>query len=457
MQLSINPASGDELACLEDHSPEFVNSALTQAVAAQKIWRRVPIEKRVELLRRIAQVLRADLLRYAELITLEVGKPIAEAESEVEKCAKNCDFYAEHAPAYLVDEAVASNATKSLLSYEPLGVVLAIMPWNYPLWQFFRFAAPALAAGNGTILKHANNVPQCAMMIQEVLEKAECPAGLSQVLLLQPTEVARLIVDDRVAAVTLTGSTHVGSIVASQSGKALKKQVLELGGSDPFIVLADADIEYAAAMAVKARYINAGQSCVNAKRFIVDESIADAFVAAFQRNVEALVIGDPMDRATQIGPMARASLRDELERQVQDTLAQGGKLITGGGPLDRPGFYYAPTIIDHVTEEMTAAREETFGPVAVIIRAKGEEESVRIANNTEFGLGASIWTADTAKACTLARSIDAGAVFINGIVASNPRLPFGGIKRSGYGRELGIIGIREFTNIKTVWIGPVHG
>lgn len=457
MQLSINPASGDELARLEDHSPEFVDNALTQAVAAQKLWRREPIEKRVELLRRIAQVLRADLPRYAELIALEVGKPIVEAEGEVEKCAKNCDFYAEHAPAYLADETVASNASESLLSYEPLGVVLAIMPWNYPLWQFFRFAAPAFAAGNGTILKHANNVPQCAMIIQEILGKAACPAGLAQVVLLQPTEVAGLIADDRIAAVTLTGSTHVGTIVASQSGKALKKQVLELGGSDPFIVLADADIENAAAMAVKARYINVGQSCVNAKRFIVDESVADAFVAAFQRNVEALVIGDPMDRATQIGPMARANLRDELDRQVKDTLAQGGKLVTGGAPLDRPGFYYAPTIIDHVTEEMTAAREETFGPVAAIIRVKDEDEAVRIANNTEFGLGASIWTTDTAKARALAKTIDAGAVFINGIVASDPRLPFGGIKRSGYGRELGIIGMREFTNIKTVWIGPVQG
>ena len=457
MQLSINPASGDELARLEDHDPAFVEAALTHAVAAQKAWRQVAIEDRVELLRRIARVLRADLSRHAELISLEVGKPIAEAEGEVEKCATNCDFYAEHAAAYLADETIASSASESLLSYEPLGVVLAIMPWNYPLWQFFRFAAPALAAGNGTILKHANNVPQCAMLIQDILDKAECPDGLAKVLLLQPGEVAALIADDRIAAVTLTGSTHVGTIVASQAGKALKKQVLELGGSDPFIVLADADIATAAAMAVKARYTNVGQSCVNAKRFIVDDSVADAFVAAFKHNVEALVIGDPKDRATQIGPMARANLRDELDRQVKDTLGQGATLVTGGAPLDRPGFYYAPTIIDHVTEEMTAAREETFGPVAAIIRVKDENEAVRFANDTEFGLGASIWTADAAKARTLAKRVDAGAVFINGIVASDPRLPFGGIKRSGYGRELGIIGMREFTNIKTVWIGPAQG
>lgn len=457
MQISINPASGEELARLEDHSPEFVDVALNSAVAAQREWRTVAVETRVGLLRRIAAVLRADLPLYAELIAREVGKPIIEAEGEVEKCAKNCDFYAEHAPAYLADERVVSNASDSFLSYEPLGVVLAIMPWNYPLWQFFRFAAPAFAAGNGTILKHANNVPQCAMAIQEILAKAECPDGLAQVLLLQPDEVAGLIADDRIAAVTLTGSTHVGTIVASQAGKALKKQVLELGGSDPFIVLADADIEAAAAMAVKARYINVGQSCVNAKRFIVHDSIADTFVAAFKRNVDALVIGDPLDRATQIGPMARANLRDELDRQVKDTLAQGGVLVTGGTPIDGPGFYYAPTIIDHVTEEMTAAREETFGPVAAIIRVASDEEALRVANNTEFGLGASIWTADIEKARALSKRIDAGAVFINGIVASDPRLPFGGIKRSGYGRELGIIGMREFTNIKTVWIGPAQG
>lgn len=454
MQLSINPASGDELARLEDHSAQFVDTALSRAVAAQMEWRLVPVELRVEFLRRLAQVLRAELPRYAEMIAREVGKPIVEAEGEVEKCAKNCDFYAEHAPAYLQDEAAPSNASESFLSYDPLGVVLAIMPWNYPLWQFFRFAAPAFAAGNGTILKHANNVPQCAMLIQEILEKAQCPEGLAQVLLLQPSEVANLIADDRIAAVTLTGSTHVGTIVASQAGKALKKQVLELGGSDPFIVLADADIELAAAMAVKARYINVGQSCVNAKRFLVVESVADAFVAAFRRNVEALIVGDPMDRSTQIGPMARANLRDELDRQVKSTIEQGGVLVTGGEPIERPGFYYAPTIIDFVTEEMTAAREETFGPVAAIIRVKDEDEAIRVANNTEFGLGCSIWTSDAAKARTMSKRIDAGAVFINGIVASDPRLPFGGIKRSGYGRELGIIGMREFTNIKTIWVGP---
>ena len=454
MQISLNPATGEEIARIEDHSPAQVEEMLDAAVAAQRVWCCEPIERRAELLRSIARRLRARAARYARLICDEVGKPIVEAEGEVEKCAWNCDFYAEHGPRYLADEPIASDAAESMLVYDPLGVVLAIMPWNYPLWQFFRFAAPTLVAGNGAILKHANNVPQCAMAIQEIMNAAGCPAGLFASILIQPTEVAALIADDRIAAVTLTGSTQVGAIVAAQAGTALKKQVLELGGSDPFVVLADADVEQAAAVAVKARYINVGQSCVNAKRFIVEEAVADRFVAAFKAGVEALVVGDPQERATQIGPMARANLRAELDRQVHETVAAGGTLVTGGAPLDRPGFYYAPTIIDHVTPTMTAAREETFGPVAAIIRVPDAEEAIRIANDTEFGLGAALWTSDLDRARHLSRRIDAGAVFINGMVASDPRLPFGGIKRSGYGRELGIIGMREFTNIKTVWIGP---
>ena len=454
MQISLNPATGEELARIDDHSPAQVEAMLDAAHVAQRAWRFEPVERRAELLRAIARTLRAGSARYARLICDEVGKPIVEAEGEVEKCAWNCEFYAEHGPRYLADEPVESGATESLLVYDPLGVVLAIMPWNYPFWQFFRFAAPALVAGNGAVLKHANNVPQCAMAIQEIMDAAGCPAGLFAVILVQPSEVAALIADGRVAAVTLTGSTQVGTIVASQAGHALKKQVLELGGSDPFIVLADADVEQSAATAVKARYVNVGQSCVNAKRFIVEEAVADRFVAAFRAGVEQLVVGDPRDRATQIGPMARANLRAELDRQVRETVVAGGTLVTGGEPLDRPGFYYAPTIIDHVTPTMTAAREETFGPVAAIIRVPDAEEAIRIANDTEFGLGAALWTTDLDRARRLVRRIDAGAVFVNGMVASDPRLPFGGIKRSGYGRELGIIGMREFTNIKTVWIGP---
>ncbi|MEZ2128756.1 MULTISPECIES: NAD-dependent succinate-semialdehyde dehydrogenase [unclassified Sinorhizobium] len=454
MITAINPANGRELARYEAHDDAFVNAALSAAAEAQKAWRKVPAEGRVRLLHGMAKVLRENKARYAEMITLEMGKPIVEAEAEIEKCAYNCDFYAEHAPQYLADEPVRSNAFESVVAFDPLGVVLAIMPWNYPFWQFFRFAAPAFAAGNGAILKHANNVPQCALAIEEVMKEAGCPEGLFRTLLIEPQKVAGLIEDDRIAAVTLTGSTEVGAMVAAQAGKALKKQVLELGGSDPFIVLADADLEEAAAIAVKARYINVGQSCVNAKRFLVEESIADRFVELFCAGVAKLKIGDPRERDTNIGPMARANLMNGLQAQVEKSIAAGATLKMGGKPLVGDGFYYPPTVLDHVTPEMTVFQEETFGPVAAIIRVKDAEEAIRLANQTEFGLGSAIWSKDVRRARKLARELDAGAVFINGMVASDPRYPFGGIKRSGYGRELGVYGIREFVNIKTIWIGP---
>ncbi|OWV71961.1 succinate-semialdehyde dehydrogenase [Rhizobium sp. R634] len=454
MITAINPTNGSELARFELHDDSYVEAALSAAAEAQKTWRKVPVNERVGLLKGMAEVLRANKSRYAEMITREMGKPIVESEAEIEKCAYNCDFYAAHAPQYLADEPLKSNASESAVAFDPLGVVLAIMPWNYPFWQFFRFAAPAFAAGNGAILKHANNVPQCALVIEQVMAEAGCPSGLFRTLLIEPGKVAGLIEDDRIAAVTLTGSTEVGAIVAAQAGKALKKQVLELGGSDPFIVLADADLEEAAAVAVKARYINVGQSCVNAKRFIVEESVADRFVELFCAGVAKLKIGDPMERDTNIGPMARANLMTGLHVQVEKTVAAGATLIVGGKPLEGEGFYYPPTVLDHVTPEMTAFREETFGPVAAIVRVKNAEEAIRLANQTEFGLGSAIWSRDVKRARELARDLDAGAVFINGMVASDPRYPFGGIKRSGYGRELGVYGIREFVNIKTIWIGP---
>ena len=453
---SINPATGEEIARFELHTPAAVDAALSGAVAAQATWREVPISERVLLLRRMAKVLRANAEDYAQMIVKEMGKPLPEALGEIEKCAWNCDFYADEAPRFLADETVASTATESLIVYDPLGVVLAIMPWNYPFWQFFRFVAPALAAGNGAILKHANNVPECALACEAVIREAGAPEGLVRTLLIDAGDVAGLIADDRIAAVTLTGSTEVGAIVAAQAGKALKKQVLELGGSDPFIVLADADIEAAAATAVKARYINVGQSCVNAKRFIVEDSVADRFVAAFVAGVAKLKVGDPLEHDTNIGPMARANLRNTLHDQVQRSLKAGATLAAGGGFVERPGFYYAPTVLDHVTPAAAAFTEETFGPVAAIIRVKDADEAIRLANQTEFGLGAALWSGDVAAARKLARRIEAGAVFINGMVASDPRLPFGGIKRSGYGRELGYHGIREFTNVKTVWIGPAQ-
>ena len=454
MITAINPATGREIATFETHSDNDIELALEAAAEAQRQWRKVPVGQRVTLLAGMAKALRADKAKYAAMITQEMGKPLPEAEAEIEKCAYNCDFYAEHAPQYLADEAVSSNATESVVVFDPLGVVLAIMPWNYPFWQFFRFVAPAFAAGNGAILKHANNVPQCALAIEEVMREAGCPDGLFRTLLIDPSKVARLIEDDRIAAVTLTGSTEVGAIVAAQAGKALKKQVLELGGSDPFIVLADADLEEAAAVAVKARYINVGQSCVNAKRFIVEEDVADRFVELFCAGVAELKIGDPMERDTNIGPMARANLMSGLHAQVEKTIAAGATLKMGGKPIDGAGFYYPPTVLDNVRPDMVAFCEETFGPVAAIIRVKDVDEAIRLANQTEFGLGSALWTKDLQRARKLARDIDAGAVFINGMVASDPRYPFGGIKRSGYGRELGIYGIREFVNIKTVWIGP---
>lgn len=451
---SVNPTTGQPIRDYALQDAAAVDAALEAAARAQREWRLVPVAERVKLLTRMAQVLRADKARYAGMITREMGKPIAESEAEIEKCAYNCDFYAEHAPQYLADEPVPSNASESVVEFDPLGVVLAIMPWNYPFWQYFRFAAPALAAGNGAILKHANNVPECALAVQDVMEKAGAAKGLTATLLIDNAQVAGIIADDRIAAVTLTGSTEVGAIVAAQAGRALKKQVLELGGSDPFIVLADADLEAAAETAVNARYINVGQSCVNAKRFIVEESIADRFVELFVQKAAALKIGDPMERDTNIGPMARGNLLAVLHEQVQRSVAEGAALKLGGAPVEGEGFYYPPTVLDHVKPGMVAFVEETFGPVAAIIRARDADHAIAMANDSEYGLGCALWSGDVVRARELARRIDAGAVFINGMTASDPRYPFGGIKRSGYGRELGVYGIREFVNIKTVWIGP---
>jgi succinate-semialdehyde dehydrogenase / glutarate-semialdehyde dehydrogenase len=455
MIVSINPTTGSEIARYTHHSRAEVDLALSAAVAAQAGWRETPILERAQLLRRIAGVLRAGKEKYAELITLEMGKPLVESEAEIDKCAWNCEFYAAEAPRFLSPELIATGATESSVVFDPLGVVLAIMPWNYPFWQFFRFAAPAFAAGNGAILKHANNVPQCALAVEEVIRNAGAPPGLCRALLIPADEVANLIADDRIAAVTLTGSTEVGRLVAAQAGKALKKQVLELGGSDPFIVLADANIEQAAAMAVKARFINVGQSCINAKRFIIEEKVADHFIESFVAGVGTLKVGNPFERDTNIGSMARDNLRQVLHGQVERSIASGATLKIGGHFVEGPGFFYLPTVLDHVTPAMDAFMEETFGPVAAVIRAKDTDEAINLANQTGFGLGASIFTTDLERARKLARRVDAGAVFINGVVASDPRLPFGGIKNSGYGRELGEYGIKEFVNIKTLWIGPM--
>jgi acyl-CoA reductase-like NAD-dependent aldehyde dehydrogenase len=456
MLLSVDPTTGRRVAEHEVHTPVEVDALLDKAVAAQRQWRCTPLEERLSLLSSVARVIRADAERYARAITQEMGKPITEARAEIEKSAVTLDHYAANAERYLAPDVIASSADESIVVFEPLGVVLAVMPWNYPFWQFFRFAAPAFALGNGAVLKHANNVTGCAMLIEEIMLRAGAPRGLTTVLRIDSERVAGVIADDRIAAVTLTGSSRVGALVASQAGAVLKKQVLELGGSDPFIVLPDADLEAASAAAVLSRFNTTGQSCVNAKRFLVDERVAARFVELLVEKTRRLVVGDPAEEQTTIGPLARGDLRDALHDQVVRSIAAGAALRLGGTHVDRPGYFYAPTVLDHVGPDMAAFTEETFGPVAAVTRVSSAEEAVEMANRSEYGLGAALWTDDLDEARRLIPRIDAGAVFVNGVVASDARLPFGGIKRSGYGRELGGYGLREFANAKTVWIAPRH-
>jgi succinate-semialdehyde dehydrogenase/glutarate-semialdehyde dehydrogenase len=403
---------------------------------------------------RIAAALRERAAGLAATITAEMGKPIVEAEAEIAKCARNCDFYADHAERYLQDEARDSNATESYIEYTPLGVILAVMPWNFPFWQVFRFAAPALMAGNTAILKHASNVPQCALAMEGLFREAGFPEGVFRALLVPGSEVPALIEAPEIAAVTLTGSEAAGSSVASHAGRMLKKTVLELGGSDPFLVLEDADLEAAARMGVRARYQNTGQSCIAAKRFIVMEPVWEEYLERFGSEVKALKVGDPMDRETRIGPLARREFIDDLDRQVRESVARGARVLVGGRRIVGRGFYYQPTILSDVPPDAPAACEEVFGPVAAMIQVKSEEEAIQVANRTPYGLGSNVWTSDLARGRRIARRIEAGQVFINGMVLSDSRLPFGGIKRSGYGRELSELGNREFVNIQTVWIGP---
>ncbi len=453
MQTSINPATEAVNGTYATASPADIEDILAAAVAAQQAWRFTPVAERAALLTRLAQALRNDLERCAMTITREMGKPIREARAEVEKSAVTLDYYAANAERFLAFEEIPTEARRSGVRFDPLGVVLAIMPWNYPFWQFFRFCAPALAAGNGAILKHASNVPECARLIEEIVTGAGAPAGLVAAPLLDVTATTALIDDARIAAVTLTGSTEVGATVAAHAASRLKKQVLELGGSDPFIVLADADLDAASTVAVRARFTASGQSCVNAKRFVVVEEVADEFVRLFAEKAGHLVTGDPAAEATDVGPLARGNLRDDLDDQVKRSVSAGARVVLGGAPLPGPGYYYAPTILDRVPLDAAAACEETFGPVAAILRVQDAAEAIRVANATEFGLGAALWTSDLAAAEDLAGRVDAGAVFVNAQVASDARLPFGGIKQSGYGRELSAYGLREFVNVKTVYIG----
>ena len=403
-------------------------------------------------MREVARLLRTDVAQHALNMTLEMGKPIVQAEAEVEKCALCCDYYADHAESFLAAQPRATDASKSYVRFDPLGPVLAVMPWNFPYWQVFRFAAPALMAGNAAVLKHASNVPRCALAIEKVFAGAGFPEGLFATALIESGSVARLISDPRIAAVTLTGSEPAGIAVAGQAGRDLKKTVLELGGSDPFVVLADADLAAAAKAAADARLVNSGQSCIAAKRFIAVEAVADRFLDLFVDEVRTRRMGDPLARETQVGPQARMDLRDDLHRQVEESVKRGAKRLLGGEIPRGKGAFYPPTVLAGVDKGMPAFDEETFGPVAAVVRAKDEGDAVRLANDSSFGLGASLWTQDRPRAERLAVRIEAGAVFVNGIVKSDPRMPFGGIKRSGYGRELSEYGIREFVNIKSVWI-----
>ena len=455
--VSLNPATEEVLASFDPFAPDEIEQALGEAHEAFLVWREQSVDGRAVHMRRLARLLRDRAERYGKLITLEMGKPINEAKAEIEKCAWACEHFAAHAGAYLADEPVRTNARRSIVAFAPLGVVLAVMPWNFPFWQVIRFAAPALMAGNSAVLKHASNVPQCALAIEEAVREAGFPEGLLRSVLVSGGGIEPIVADSRIRAVTLTGSSDTGSRIAELAGRALKKTVLELGGSDPFIVLADADLDAAAATGARARNQNAGQSCIAAKRFITERTVADEFERLFARAVEDLVVGDPMDTRTQVGPLARQDLRETLERQVDASVRMGARVLTGAERVSGRGFFYRPTVLADVTAAMPVFREETFGPVAAVLRVRDADEAIRVANDSPYGLGASLWTADAALGERLAHRIEAGSVFVNGMVASDPRLPFGGVKRSGYGRELSAFGIREFTNIQTIWIGPAEG
>ncbi|MDX1643302.1 MAG: NAD-dependent succinate-semialdehyde dehydrogenase [Thermoanaerobaculia bacterium] len=450
---SINPATGEVIREYEEHRAHEAASAVRRAAEAFADWRERPLAERCEIVGRAAEVLRDGLEEYARLMTDEMGKPIGEARSEIDKCAWVCEFYADSGAEMLRPQPVETDAARSLVRFDPIGPVFGIMPWNFPFWQVFRYSAPTLVAGNVALLKHASNVPGCALAIESVWRDAGLPEGGFTTLLVGGAQASDLIGHPDIAAVTLTGSDAAGREVAAEAGRHLRKSVLELGGSDPFIVLDDADPAEVARQAVKARTINSGQSCIAAKRFIVDESLADRFEVEMVEAIGELAVGDPSDEETDIGPLAREDLLEELHDQVERAVEAGALLLTGGERLDRPGYFYAPTVLGSVAPGNPAFEEETFGPVAPLVRARGEEEAIELANRSRFGLGASLWSGDRERAERLVERIDAGSVFVNGIVKSDPRLPFGGVKASGYGRELSAYGLREFVNIKTVWVG----
>jgi succinate-semialdehyde dehydrogenase/glutarate-semialdehyde dehydrogenase len=449
---SINPATGELLKEFSALNPTQIEAKLAEAEKAFERHRRMPFARRAELMMAVARLLEQEKEPLARIITLEMGKLLRAGIEEISKCMRGCRFYAENAEHFLADRTIATDATRSYVRYEPIGAVLAIMPWNFPFWQVFRFAAPALMAGNVALLKHAANVPQCALAIEDIFRRAGFEEGVFQTLLIETEQTRSLIDDPRVRAVTLTGSERAGSEVASAAGRQIKKSVLELGGSDAFIVMPSADLEPAITTGVTARTINTGQSCIAAKRFILSDEIYDRFVSEFVERMRALKIGDPLDPATEIGPLATETILNGVDEQVQDSISAGANLVIGGKRVDRAGFFYEPTVLTDIPRHSPAYREEIFGPVASFFRVSDATEAIEVANDSSFGLGASAWTNDSAEKERFASELATGMVFINSMVASDPRLPFGGAKRSGVGRELGAEGIREFVNIKSVSI-----
>jgi succinate-semialdehyde dehydrogenase/glutarate-semialdehyde dehydrogenase len=454
---SINPATGDTLRTYEALTDEELEAKLRRADEAFRTYRRTSFAERARWMTRAAEILEAEKEALGGIMTEEMGKPIGAAVAEAEKCARACRFYAENVERFLADEEVETDAARSWVAYRPIGPVLAIMPWNFPFWQAFRFLAPALMAGNVGLLKHASNVPACALAIEDVLRRAGFPEGVFQTLLIGSDRVAKVLDDPRVRAATLTGSTPAGRSVGEAAGRNLKKSVLELGGSDPFVVMPSADLDIAVRTAVQARTINNGQSCIAAKRFIVHADVYGEFERRFVEGMRALRVGDPMDPATDVGPLATESIRDEVAEQVQKSVEAGARLLCGGAAPDRPGWYYEPTVLAGVPEDSPAYREEVFGPVAMLFRVRDADEAIRLANDTPFGLGSSVWTRDEAERRRFVEEIEAGMTFVNAMVASDPRLPFGGVKESGYGRELSSFGIREFVNVKAVYVSDGAG
>jgi succinate-semialdehyde dehydrogenase/glutarate-semialdehyde dehydrogenase len=448
---SVNPATGELVLDVEEHSDADVDRRLAGAAAASARWRAAPVDQRAAVLRSVADILEAEKESIGRLMTQEMGKTLVSAIAEAEKCALGCRYYADNAASLTASEEIRTPAgERGLVRYDPLGAVLAVMPWNFPFWQVIRFAAPALVAGNVALLKHASNVPRCSLALEDVFRRAGAPDGVFQVLLIGSARMEPVIADGRVHAVTLTGSEGAGRSVAATAGKHLKKTVLELGGSDAFIVCASADLDRTAHVAAAARCINNGQSCIAAKRFIVVEPVADTFTERFVDHMRSLRVGDPMARNTDLGPLAMASIRDELHRQVEESVAAGARLLTGGEPVSGAGFFYQPSVLADIPAQAPGYSEELFGPVASLFRVPDLESAIALANDSRFGLGASVWTSDHDEAELCAQKLDCGSVFVNGIVASDPRFPFGGVKASGYGRELGLWGLREFVNAKTV-------